>query len=43
MKKDLIKTNCYDVENEIIITGSCLESMQPEAYKELEKENNEKK
>ena len=37
MKKDLMKTNCYDVENTLIIVGSCLDRMQPEAYKELEK------
>ena len=40
MKKDLMKTNCYDVENTMIIVGSCLERMQPEAYKELEKISN---
>ena len=32
-KKDLMKTNCYDVDNIMIITGSCLERMQPKAYK----------
>ena len=35
MKKDLMKTNCYDVEDTLIIAGSCLDRMQPEAYKEL--------
>jgi hypothetical protein len=35
--QDLMKTNCYDVNDTIIIVGSCLERMQPEAYKELEK------
>jgi hypothetical protein len=37
MKKDLMKTNCYDVEDTLIIVGSCLDRMQPEAYKELER------
>ena len=36
MKKDLMKTNCYDVEDTLIIVGSCFDRMQPEAYKELE-------
>ena len=40
MKKDLMKTNCYDVENTMVIVGSCLERMHPEAYKELEKMSN---
>lgn len=35
--KDLLKTNCFDVKETMIIVGSCLESMQPESYKELEK------
>jgi len=34
--KDLMKTNCYDIEETMIIVGSCLERMQPKAYKELE-------
>ena len=34
--KDLLKTNCYDVQETMIIVGSCLESMQPNAYKKLE-------
>ncbi len=34
--KDLLKTNCYDTQETMIIVGSCLESMQPNAYKELE-------
>ena len=37
MKKDLLKTNVYDVEDTLIIVGSCLDRMQPEAYKELER------
>ena len=35
MKKNLMKTNCYDVEKVMVIVGSCLDKMQPEAYKEL--------
>ena len=34
--KDLLKTNCFDVEETMIIVGSCLYSMQPDAYKQLE-------
>ncbi len=34
--KDLLKTNCFDVQETMIIVGSCLKSMQPNAYKELE-------
>ena len=34
--KDLLKTNCFDVQETMIIVGSCIESMQPMAYKELE-------
>ena len=37
MKKDLLKTNCFDTQETMIIVGSCLDRMQPEAYKELEK------
>lgn len=33
--KDLIKTNIYDVEETIIVVGSCLKHMQPEGYKKL--------
>lgn len=36
MMRDLLKTNCFDVQETMIIVGSCLNSMQPEAYKELE-------
>ncbi len=35
--KDLLKTNCFDTNETMIIVGSCLESMQPEGYKELKK------
>ena len=38
--KDLLKTNCFDTQETMIIVGSCLERMQPEAYKELEKISN---
>lgn len=34
--KDLLKTNCFDVDETMIIVGSCLKRMQPDAYKELE-------
>ena len=35
--RDLLKTNCFDTNETMIIVGSCFKSMQPEAYKELEK------
>ena len=38
--KDLLKTNCFDTQETMIIVGSCLESMQPEAFKELKKISN---
>ena len=38
--KDLLKTNVFDIQETMIIVGSCLESMQPEAFKELEKISN---
>lgn len=34
--RDLLKTNCFDIQETMIIVGSCLDRMQPEAYKELE-------
>jgi len=34
--KELMKTNIYDCSNEIIIIGSCLKDMQPEAFIQLE-------
>ena len=37
MVRDLMKTNCYDVGKTMVIVGSCLERMQKEAYKEVEK------
>ena len=36
MMRDLLKTNCFDIQETMIIVGSCLERMQPKAYKELE-------
>lgn len=38
--KDLLKTNCFDTQETMIIVGSCLESMQPKAYKKLEQISN---
>ena len=37
--KDLMKTNIYDCSDEIIVVGSCLKSVQPESFKELESMN----
>ena len=37
--KELMNTNIYDCDKEIIIVGTCLKSMQPEAYKQLEAKN----
>ena len=36
MKKELLKSNVYEAEKTLVIVGSCLENMQPEAYKQLE-------
>ena len=35
--KDVMKTNIYDVDDTIIIVGSCLKDMQPKGFKKLEK------
>ena len=35
--KDFMKSNIYDVEDTIIVCGSCLKSIQPEGFKTLEK------
>ena len=35
--KELMKSNIYDVNETIIIVGSCLKSMQPKGYEKLEK------
>ena len=34
--KELMKTNIYDVDDTIIIVGSCLRDVQPKGYKTLE-------
>ena len=33
--KNLMKTNCYDISDNIIVVGSCFEKMQPIAFQEL--------
>ena len=33
--RDLMKTNIYDIEDTIIIVGSCLKNMQPKGYDKL--------
>lgn len=38
--KDLMKTNIYDVNDTIIIVGSCLQYMQPEGFEKLTKISN---
>lgn len=38
--KDLMKTNCYDVGDIIVIVGSCLERMQPKAFNDLKSISN---
>lgn len=38
--KDLLKTNCFDVQETMIIVGSCLPSMQSKAYEELKSISN---
>ena len=40
MKKSLLKTNCFDIDEKIIIIGSCLENMFPNIYEKLEQEFN---
>lgn len=37
---DLMKTNCYDVNDTMIIVGSCMPKMQPKAFEELCKISN---
>ena len=37
--KELMTTNIYDCDKEIIIVGTCLKDMQPLAYKTLEEMN----
>ena len=38
--KELMKTNIYDVDDTIIIVGSCLKHVQKEGYKKLEEISN---
>lgn len=38
--RDLMKTNCYDVEDTMIIAGSCLGAMQPKAFNDLKNISN---
>lgn len=38
--KELMKTNIYDVDDTIIIVGSCLKSVEPIGYKKLEEISN---
>lgn len=33
--KELLKTNCFDTSETMVIMGSCLPSMQPKAYEQL--------
>lgn len=35
--KEVMKTNIYDVDDTIIIVGSCLKDVQPKGFKKLEK------
>ena len=35
--KEVMKTNIYDVEDTVIIVGSCLKYMQPKGFKKLQK------
>lgn len=39
MKKNLLKTNCFDIDEKMTIIGSCLESMFPIIYQKLEQES----
>ena len=38
--KELMKSNIYDVNETIIVVGSCLKNMQPKGYEELQKISN---
>lgn len=33
--KELLKTNCFDTSETMVIMGSCLPAMQPKAYEQL--------
>ena len=39
--KDLLKTNVYDISDNIIIVGSCLPQMQPVAFEKLKNMSND--
>ena len=39
--KDLLKTNVYDISDNIIIAGSCLPQMQPVAFEKLKNMSND--
>lgn len=39
--KDLMKTNCYDIGDDIIIMGSCLPQMHPAAFDKLKNMSND--
>jgi len=38
--KELMKSNVYDVDETIIVVGSCLKNMQPQGYEEIQKISN---
>ena len=38
--KELMKSNIYDVDETIIVVGSCLKIMQSKGYEELQKISN---
>lgn len=38
--KDLLKTNIYDVDDTIVIVGSCLSNMQPQGFDKLKSISN---
>lgn len=35
--KDLMRSNIYDIDETIVIVGSCLRNMQPQGYDKIEK------
>lgn len=35
--KDLLKSNIYDVDETIVIVGTCLKNMQPEGFEKIKK------
>lgn len=38
--QSLMRSNIYDVDSTIIVVGSCLEKMQPDGFKKIEKISN---